>query len=81
MAYIFYSEQPAPLNTMSGPPIEVSSGKASFSSESETEEADFIASLSLKPIFVKPIQIVQLKIVTLQKPQNDQACSTKATSN
>lgn len=88
LTYFSDSEQPSPLNTMFGnppPPIDVSSGKGSSSSELETEEVDFITSLGLKHVtlshvFTRPIQVIPHQTFTPQQLQTDQACSAEINS-
>lgn len=60
---------------MFGHPIDVSNGKYSLGSSSES---DFnpIVGLNLKHVFIKPIQVIPLQTFI---PQNDQACSAETT--
>lgn len=83
LTYFSDSTQPPPLNTMFGSPIDVSSGKASSSSSSESYFNPFpglnLKPVILTPIFIKPIQVVPLQTFTPKNLQNDQACSAETT--
>lgn len=68
------------------PPIDISSGKSSSRSDSNIDEVEFNARLGLKtvtisPVFIRPIQVIHIQTFSPQELATNQACSASEQNN